>query len=190
MREGGERYRRPYDLGLGGVARCRRDRTAAAAAMLADDGFHIGVLYRGVRLPAPAPSKATSTLPDIEAQFAVHGPDCRRRGRLIRWPQRRENRDEQAKNSTGRLGRRLRRKEGADPREFGDSKFPTCIRGRSASRTIRAPASREAISPGGSSSRSIRAAAPPSRPTGMTAPTRFPRQARGRSRDGRDDGNA
>ena len=59
--------------------------------MLADDGFHIGVLYRGVRLAGPRAQQSDIHAPRYRG--TVRRPrdrNCRRRGRLIRWPQRRE----------------------------------------------------------------------------------------------------
>lgn len=48
-----------------------RDRAAATALALADDGFGLGVLYRGDRAPvAPAPVPQT-TVADIEREFMI-----------------------------------------------------------------------------------------------------------------------
>ncbi len=48
-----------------------QDRAAATALVLGDDGFSLGVLYRGDRapvMPAPRPTMAVS---DIEREFAI-----------------------------------------------------------------------------------------------------------------------
>jgi 2-oxoglutarate ferredoxin oxidoreductase subunit beta len=47
------------------------DAAAAMAAVLADDGFSLGVAYRGDRAAAPAAPAAETTLAKIERQFAV-----------------------------------------------------------------------------------------------------------------------
>jgi hypothetical protein len=48
------------------------DPVAATAVVLADDGFSLGVLYRGDCPPAPTPTP-TATLSAIEGQFALGG---------------------------------------------------------------------------------------------------------------------
>jgi hypothetical protein len=48
------------------------DPVAATAVVLADDGFSLGVLYRGDCPPAPTPAP-TATLSAIEGQFALGG---------------------------------------------------------------------------------------------------------------------
>ncbi len=47
------------------------DRAAAIAAALADDGFSLGVLYKGERAPAPTPKPVMASMMEIEAQFAL-----------------------------------------------------------------------------------------------------------------------
>jgi 2-oxoglutarate ferredoxin oxidoreductase subunit beta len=47
------------------------DRAAAHAAVLGDDGFSLGVLFRDYRAKAPVSSGASATLADIEREFAV-----------------------------------------------------------------------------------------------------------------------
>jgi len=49
------------------------DPVAATALVLADDGFGLGVLYRGDSPQAPAAPTPTATLPAIEGQFALGG---------------------------------------------------------------------------------------------------------------------
>ena len=49
------------------------DPVAATAMVLADDGFSLGVLYRGDCPPAPAAPTPTATLAAIEGQFALGG---------------------------------------------------------------------------------------------------------------------
>jgi len=56
----------------GGVT-IENDRAAATAAVLADDGFNLGLLFRGDRAPAPTRSEPTMTCEEIERQFAVSG---------------------------------------------------------------------------------------------------------------------
>ena len=50
-----------------------KDPAAATAALLADDGFSLGVLYRGDCPPAPTAPTPTATLPEIEGQFVLGG---------------------------------------------------------------------------------------------------------------------
>ena len=47
------------------------DRAAATAQVLAEDGFNLGVLYRGERAPVVSPASTKTTLADIERQFAI-----------------------------------------------------------------------------------------------------------------------
>ena len=47
------------------------DRAAAHAAVLADDGFSLGVLFKDHRVSAPARVTLRATLPEIERQFLV-----------------------------------------------------------------------------------------------------------------------
>jgi len=47
------------------------DRAAAQAAVLADDGYSIGVLFKDHRPSPPASYLSRSSLPEIEQQFAV-----------------------------------------------------------------------------------------------------------------------
>ena len=49
------------------------DRAAAIASALVDDGFNLGVLFRGARASAPAAAEPTSPLAAIEQHFLV-GP--------------------------------------------------------------------------------------------------------------------
>jgi 2-oxoglutarate ferredoxin oxidoreductase subunit beta len=67
---------RPDELAWKGKARpparaIEGDRAAAIASVLAGDEFSMGVLFRGERTPIPRPEPATSTLADVEKQFAV-----------------------------------------------------------------------------------------------------------------------
>ena len=48
------------------------DRAAASAAVLADDGFGLGVLYRGERSAAPTRGPVTTTLGAVARQFELH----------------------------------------------------------------------------------------------------------------------
>jgi len=48
-----------------------QDRAAATAPVLADDGFSLGVLYRGDRAPAAPALKPTISVGDIEREFAI-----------------------------------------------------------------------------------------------------------------------
>ena len=50
-----------------------KDPVAATALVLADDGFSLGVLYRGDSPPAPAVELPTAGLDAIERQFALGG---------------------------------------------------------------------------------------------------------------------
>jgi 2-oxoglutarate ferredoxin oxidoreductase subunit beta len=47
------------------------DRARAIATALADDGFNLGIMFRGERAGLPAASEPTSSLAAIERQFAV-----------------------------------------------------------------------------------------------------------------------
>ncbi len=47
------------------------DRATATAQVLAEDGFNLGVLYRGERAPVATPASTKITLADIERQFAI-----------------------------------------------------------------------------------------------------------------------
>jgi 2-oxoglutarate ferredoxin oxidoreductase subunit beta len=47
------------------------ERAAAVAAALNDDGFGLGVLFKGERAAVAAASKQTASLGDIERQFAI-----------------------------------------------------------------------------------------------------------------------
>jgi len=47
------------------------DRSTAIAAILADDGFSLGILFRGERAPAPAATKTVMQIIDIEDQFSI-----------------------------------------------------------------------------------------------------------------------
>jgi 2-oxoglutarate ferredoxin oxidoreductase subunit beta len=47
------------------------DRAAATAAVLADDGFSLGVIFRGERAALPKVAKPIATLEQIEQQFAI-----------------------------------------------------------------------------------------------------------------------
>jgi 2-oxoglutarate ferredoxin oxidoreductase subunit beta len=49
------------------------DRAAAIGAVLSNDDFSMGVLFRGERAPIAKANAATATLAEIEAQFAVGG---------------------------------------------------------------------------------------------------------------------
>lgn len=67
---------RPEQLDWKGRARPRArtiesDRAAAIGAVLADDGFSMGVLFRGERAVLPAPQPPTAALAQIEQQFAI-----------------------------------------------------------------------------------------------------------------------
>jgi hypothetical protein len=44
---------------------------AAARLVLADDGFSIGVLYRGERAPVAPPLQPQISVTDIEREFAL-----------------------------------------------------------------------------------------------------------------------
>jgi len=48
-----------------------QDRAAATALVLADDGFSLGVLFRGERAPAAPASKPQISIADIEREFAL-----------------------------------------------------------------------------------------------------------------------
>jgi 2-oxoglutarate ferredoxin oxidoreductase subunit beta len=54
-----------------GAATVEADRAAATAAIMADDGLSLGVLFRGERAPVAANRAPTATLAEIEAQFAL-----------------------------------------------------------------------------------------------------------------------
>ena len=49
----------------------QKDPAAATAAVLADDGFSLGVLYRGDCPPAPAAAKPYGSVGEIEQQFVL-----------------------------------------------------------------------------------------------------------------------
>jgi hypothetical protein len=49
----------------------RDDRAAAHAAILADDGFSLGVIFKDHRAVSPARPLAQTSLDEIEKQFAV-----------------------------------------------------------------------------------------------------------------------
>jgi 2-oxoglutarate ferredoxin oxidoreductase subunit beta len=53
------------------VQTIENDRAAAHAAVLTDDGFGLGVLFRDHRTKAPVSSDRSATLVDIEQEFAV-----------------------------------------------------------------------------------------------------------------------
>jgi len=55
------------------AAPAAKDPTAATAMVLADDGFSLGVIYRGDVPPVPPAEKASAALADIERQFALGG---------------------------------------------------------------------------------------------------------------------
>ena len=48
-----------------------RDRAAATALVLADDGFSMGVLYRGDRASVAPALKPEITVADVEREFMV-----------------------------------------------------------------------------------------------------------------------
>ena len=48
-----------------------QDRAAATALVLADDGFSLGVLFRGDRAPVAPPAKPQIEVADIEREFAI-----------------------------------------------------------------------------------------------------------------------
>jgi 2-oxoglutarate ferredoxin oxidoreductase subunit beta len=54
-----------------GAPAVENDRAAAVAAALADDGFSLGVMFRGERATAPGMTQPTETLSDIERRFAI-----------------------------------------------------------------------------------------------------------------------
>ena len=56
------------------------DRAAAIGAVLVDDGFSMGVLFRGERAAIPAPQSPAGSLAEIERQFAI-GAQARLEGR-------------------------------------------------------------------------------------------------------------
>jgi 2-oxoglutarate/2-oxoacid ferredoxin oxidoreductase subunit beta len=47
------------------------DRSAATASILADDGFSLGILFKGERAALPKFGEPSATLADIERQFAI-----------------------------------------------------------------------------------------------------------------------
>jgi 2-oxoglutarate ferredoxin oxidoreductase subunit beta len=49
----------------------QNDRAAATAAILADDGFSIGVMFKGERAAVSMRTELTTTLAEIERQFAI-----------------------------------------------------------------------------------------------------------------------
>ncbi len=52
-------------------AMIQNDRAAAIAATLADDGFNLGVVFKGERAAVTKPSQPIAPLSDIERQFTV-----------------------------------------------------------------------------------------------------------------------
>ncbi len=50
------------------------DRGAAMARVLADDGFSLGIVFRGQQMPIAAPGKPEASLAAIEEQFALDRP--------------------------------------------------------------------------------------------------------------------
>ena len=48
-----------------------QDRAAATALVLGDDGFSLGVLYRGDRAPVAQTLKPLISVADIEREFAI-----------------------------------------------------------------------------------------------------------------------
>ena len=50
-----------------------KDRAAATALALGDDGFSLGVLYRGDRAPVAPPHEPSITVADIDREFALNG---------------------------------------------------------------------------------------------------------------------
>jgi 2-oxoglutarate ferredoxin oxidoreductase subunit beta len=50
-----------------------QDRAAATALVLADDGFSMGVLYRGDRASIGPALKPEITVADVEREFALGG---------------------------------------------------------------------------------------------------------------------
>lgn len=48
-----------------------QDRAAAIAAILTDDGFSVGILFKGERAAAPMRAEPTTTLAEIEGQFSI-----------------------------------------------------------------------------------------------------------------------
>jgi hypothetical protein len=51
------------------------DRAAAVAAVLADDGFSLGIRFKGERAPIAQPAPPLTSLAQIESQFSVGRPD-------------------------------------------------------------------------------------------------------------------
>ena len=47
------------------------DRAAATSVVLADDGFSLGVLFKGERAPVSKASASIMTMPELEARFAI-----------------------------------------------------------------------------------------------------------------------
>jgi 2-oxoglutarate ferredoxin oxidoreductase subunit beta len=58
------------DVRPGGSA-IEDDRAAAIAAVLAEDGFNLGIVFKGVRAAAAPRAAPTASLEDIERQFAL-----------------------------------------------------------------------------------------------------------------------
>jgi hypothetical protein len=48
-----------------------QDRAAATALVLADDGYSLGVLFRGERAPAAPALKPQISIADVEREFVV-----------------------------------------------------------------------------------------------------------------------
>lgn len=47
------------------------DRSQAARRLMTDDGFNIGILFKGDRTPYQPPLRARMTAADLEAEFAL-----------------------------------------------------------------------------------------------------------------------
>ena len=54
-----------------GPSTIENDRSAAIAAVLADDGFSLGILFKGERAAVPKITSPSATVADIEGQFAI-----------------------------------------------------------------------------------------------------------------------
>jgi 2-oxoglutarate ferredoxin oxidoreductase subunit beta len=59
-----------HSVWSGGVT-VENDRATATASVLAQDGFNLGILFKGERAAAPSYPESTTTLVDIERQFAL-----------------------------------------------------------------------------------------------------------------------
>jgi hypothetical protein len=53
------------------IVTIENDRAAAIATVLADDGFRLGVLFKGDRAPAPKRNESITTMHDVERKFAI-----------------------------------------------------------------------------------------------------------------------